>query len=126
LDRKIYLNQADYFQKNKSSLLGDYLQQELALQERIIYENEDFVVLTPFWAVWPFEVMITPKKHYRSILDLSAKEALAYAEAISVLTKAYDQLFNCSFPNSAGIHQALTIGEANEHLHWHMSFYPPL
>ncbi len=123
---KKHHRQAEYYQKNKRSLLGDYLQQELALQERIIYENEDFVVLTPFWAVWPFEVMIAPKKHYQSILNLTEKESVAYAEAISVLTKAYDRLFNCSFPYSAGIHQAPTNGEANEHWHWHMSFYPPL
>lgn len=118
--------QKAYFEKNKSSLLGDYLQQELKLKERIIYENEHFVVLSPFWAIWPFEVMIVPKKHQQSILDLSSEVTLAYAEAISVLTKAYDKLFNCSFPYSAGIHQAPTNGEANEHWHWHMSFYPPL
>ena len=123
---KKHKRQKDYFQKNKSSLLGDYLKQELKLQERIIYENEHFVVLSPFWAVWPFEAMIAPKKHSQSILDLSTEAAMAYAEAISVLTKAYDKLFNCSFPYSAGIHQAPTNGKDNPHWHWHMSFYPPL
>lgn len=123
---KKHHHQAIYFQKNKSSLLGDYLAQELQLNERIIYQNEHFVILTPFWAIWPFEVMIAPKKHYQSILDLSEAESVAFAEAISVLTKAYDSLFNCSFPYSSGIHQAPTNGEANEHWHWHMSFYPPL
>ena len=57
---------------------------------------------------------------------MNKEEVIAYAEAISVLTKAYDRLFNCSFPYSAGIHQAPTNGEANKHWHWHMSFYPPL
>ena len=115
-----------YFNKNKRSLLGDYLAQELAAKERIIFENEHFVVLTPFWAVWPFEVMIAPKKQYKNIVQLSTSESEAYAEAISVITKAYDKLFECSFPYSSGIHQAPTNGKENNHWHFHMSFYPPL
>jgi|TARA_B110000305_G_C19374008_1_gene605984 UDPglucose--hexose-1-phosphate uridylyltransferase len=120
------INQRNYFSENKKSLLGSYITQELEAKERIIFENNSFVVLVPFWAVWPFEAMIAPKKHQTSISDLSEEEQLAYAEAISVLTKAYDKLFNCSFPYSSGIHQAPTNGENNDHWHWHMSFYPPL
>lgn len=115
-----------YYNKNKSSLLGDYLAQELEKQERIIFENDDFVVLVPFWAVWPFEAMIVPKKAQSSILSMDSKQALNFAEAIAVLTKAYDKLFNTSFPYSSGIHQAPTDGSDNSHWHWHMSFYPPL
>lgn len=118
--------QKEYFNKNNSSLLGDYLKQELEAKERIIFENDDFVVLIPFWAIWPFEAMIAPKKQFKDITQLSKSESLAYAEAISVLTKVYDKLFECSFPYSSGIHQAPTNGEANEHWHFHMSFYPPL
>lgn len=118
--------QLNYYEKNKSSLLGDYLAQELEKNDRIIFENDGFVVLIPFWAIWPFETMIVPKKHQSSILDMNDKEALLYAEAISVLTKAYDKIFNTSFPYSSGIHQAPTNGEDNSHWHFHMSFYPPL
>ena len=119
-------HQKEYFLKNNSSLLGDYLQQELVAKERIIFQNDDFVVLIPFWAIWPFEAMIAPKKVQKSILELSDAEAKNYAEAISVITQLYDKLFNTSFPYSSGIHQAPTNGEENEHWHWHMSFYPPL
>ncbi|OYX27767.1 MAG: galactose-1-phosphate uridylyltransferase [Flavobacteriales bacterium 32-35-8] len=115
-----------YFHKNKSSLLGDYLQQEIINQERIIFENESFVVLVPFWAIWPFETMIVPKIHQKSILEMTESEVSFFAQAISVLTKAYDKLFNCSFPYSSGIHQSPTNEEDNTHWHWHMSFYPPL
>jgi len=118
--------QKEYFVKNKSGLLGDYLQQELAAKERVIFQNDDFVVLIPFWAIWPFESMIAPKKAQKSILELSDAEAKNYAEAISVITQLYDKLFNTSFPYSSGIHQAPTNGEENDHWHWHMSFYPPL
>lgn len=119
-------HQQAYYSKNKSSLLGDYLKQELKANERIIYQNDDFVVLTPFWAVWPFETMIAPKKNYKDISQLSDGESLAFADAISKITKAYDKLFQTSFPYSSGIHQAPTNGASNEHWHWHMSFYPPL
>lgn len=123
---KKHKHQKRHWDTNNSSLLGDYLAQELQLDERIIYQNKHLVVLTPFWAIWPFEIMIAPKSHQKNILEMNAEEVAAYAEAISVLTKAYDQLFNCSFPYSAGIHQAPTNGKTNEHWHWHMSFYPPL
>ncbi|MFL1013343.1 UDP-glucose--hexose-1-phosphate uridylyltransferase [Flavisericum labens] len=118
--------QYSYYMKNGRSLLGDYLKQELELQERIIFENDAFAVLVPFWAIWPFETMIVPKKHQSNILVLNKEESLQYAEAISVITKAYDKVFNTSFPYSSGIHQAPTDGNANNHWHWHMSFYPPL
>lgn len=118
--------QRAYYNKNKSSLLGDYIQQELTKQERIIFENDGFVVLIPFWAIWPFEAMIVPKQQQQSISDLKGHDSFLFAEAISVITKAYDKLFNTSFPYSSGIHQAPTNGKDNNHWHWHMSFYPPL
>jgi len=118
--------QRAYFSKYNSSLLGDYLKQELDVNERIIYKNDDFVVLTPFWAVWPFETMIVPKKQCKNITMISEQDSLNFADAISKTTKAYDKLFNCSFPYSSGIHQSPTNGEINDHWRWHMSFYPPL
>ncbi len=115
-----------YYSKNKSSLLGDYLKQELEANERIIYQNNDFVVLVPFWAIWPFEAMLVPKKQKRNITELSEAERLSFADAISKITIVYDKLFECSFPYSSGIHQSPTDGKPNDHWHWHMSFYPPL
>lgn len=119
-------NQRNYFKKHQKSMLETYLNQELASKERIIFENDDFVVLVPFWAVWPFETMIAPKKAQKNIAEMSSKQIKNFAEAISVITKAYDSLFNTSFPYSSGIHQAPTNGKKNNHWHWHMSFYPPL
>lgn len=118
--------QLKYYNTKNSNLLEDYLKQELEANERIIFQNKDFVVLTPFWAIWPFEVMIAPKKAQENITKMTDEEALNYAEAISVITKAYDKLFNTSFPYSSGIHQSPTNNKENKHWHWHMSFYPPL
>lgn len=118
--------QKSYFNTNGRSLLSDYLKQELDANERIIYQNSNFVVLVPFWAVWPFETMIVPKKHQNNINQMNDTETFDFADAISKITKAYDRLFETSFPYSSGIHQSPTNGKENSHWHWHMSFYPPL
>ena len=115
-----------YYSENRRSILSDYLTQELEAKERILYQNDHFVVLTPFWAIWPFETMIVPKRHHRHIAEISEDERIGFADAISKITRAYDKLFECSFPYSSGIHQAPTNGDSNDHWHWHMSFYPPL
>ncbi|MFB9052759.1 UDP-glucose--hexose-1-phosphate uridylyltransferase [Formosa undariae] len=118
--------QLTYYNTNKSTLLSDYLKQEFEIKERIIYENDAFVILVPFWAIWPFETMIVPKIAQESILEMTDKETELFADAISVITKVYDKLFNISFPYSSGIHQAPTNDTDHSHWHWHMSFYPPL
>lgn len=124
--QKRNLTQAAHFQQHRSSLLGDYIEQELKLKERILFENDHVVVLVPFWAVWPYETMIVPKKQQAHIGLLTASQKTDYAEAIKKLTACYNQLFNCAFPYSSGIHQAPTDGNQHKHWHWHMSFYPPL
>ncbi len=116
----------DYWEKNKRSILTDYLQQELEAEERILEENDDFVALIPYWAVWPYEAMIIPKKHYQHIGQLSSDEEKSFAEIIKKLTIKYDNLFETSFPYSSGIHQIPTDGSEYPEWHFHMSFYPPL
>ncbi len=118
--------QKAYHDEYGSSLLGKYLEQELVLEERIVWENDSMVVLVPFWAIWPFETMIVPRNHQRHILELDDRGSADFAEAISVITSTYDRIFNVSFPYSSGIHQAPTHGGDTSHWHWHMSFYPPL
>lgn len=119
-------HQLEYWQKNKSSLLGDYLNQELELKERLVQENEHFVALVPYWAIWPYETMIIPKRQMQHIGQLTAEEEKAYAEILKLLTIKYDNLFQTSFPYSSGIHQQPTDGKDHPHWHFHMSFYPPL
>ncbi len=118
--------QKAYFLKNNSSLLGDYLKQELVNRERIVYENDSFVLLVPFWAVWPFETMIIPRDHSANISSLNAKQTSDYADTLKTVTSSYDRIFDTPFPYSAGIHQAPTDGKNYNHWHWHMVFYPPL
>lgn len=118
--------QKAYFKQQARGLLSDYLEQELKTKERILFENEHMVVLVPFWAVWPFEAMIAPKRMAPDIASLSEAEIRSFAEAIKWLTIRYDNLFEVSFPYSSGIHQAPCDGQDYPEWHWHMSFYPPL
>lgn len=118
--------QSVFWQSNNQSLLKVYLDKEQKLNERIVAENKDFTALVPFWAVWPYEIMIIPKKHYRHIGQLNDDEKNSFAEIIKIITTKFDNLFETSFPYSAGIHQAPTDGKKHEYWHFHMSFYPPL
>ena len=109
-------------------LLEDYVKLELAKEERIVWQNDAFLVVCPWWAVWPFEVLVIAKRHIRSLLDFKDEERLQFAEAIQEVTRRYDNLFECSFPYSAGLHQApLDATEDEVENSWfHMHFYPPL
>ncbi|KAJ9156387.1 Galactose-1-phosphate uridylyltransferase [Pleurostoma richardsiae] len=109
-------------------LLADYVKLELEKSERIVWQNDAFLVVCPWWAVWPFEVLIIPKRHVRALVDLTERERLAFAEAIQEVTRRYDNLFECSFPYSSGIHQAPldSTEDELESSYFHMHFYPPL
>ena len=124
LEKQVY--QVGYFTRNGSTLLADYVKLELRKGERIILENGDFVALVPFWAAWPFETMIIPKRPMARITDMTESEIVAMADIYRKLTIRYDNLFEVSFPYSAGIHQAPTDGHDHKEWHWHMVFYPPL
>ncbi len=115
-----------YYNKTRRSLLAEYLKLEKRLKTRIVYENNAFLVIVPFWAIWPFETIIISKRRIETILDLKEKEKKDYADAISIITKKYDNLFRTSFPYSAGLHQAPTDGKNHPEWHFHMHFYPPL
>lgn len=118
--------QKKYFEEKGRSLLLDYTQIELKQKARIVLENEHFVALVPFWAVWPYETMIVSKRHVQNILQFTEEEKTAFAQILKKLTAKYDNLFEVSFPYSAGMHQAPVNDGQHPEWHWHMHFYPPL
>ncbi|MCC6760200.1 MAG: UDP-glucose--hexose-1-phosphate uridylyltransferase [Chitinophagaceae bacterium] len=118
--------QQQYFEKHGRSLLSDYLKLELQKQERIVVENEHFVALVPYWAVWPYETMIISKRHVQQVTQFTAEEDTALADVLKRLTTRYDNLFSTSFPYSAGMHQMPVNVSPTPGWHWHMHFYPPL
>ncbi len=118
--------QAEYLMKHGRPLLIDYLAQELDRGERIVFMNEHFVALVPFWAIWPYETMILPRRRIASFDELKAEERTGLAAALSELTRRYDRLFDVSFPYSMGFHQKPTDGAVHAEWQMHAHFYPPL
>jgi len=109
---------------------------EIKKKERIVIKNDSFICLVPYWAIWPYETMILPLFHSSNILELSNEQKEDLSKILSLITIKYDNLFNCSFPYSMGIHQSpcknyfdsknkIEMYEKDLfHLHFH--FYPPL
>ena len=118
--------QRSYSQQHDRLMLTDYLQQELAQGVRIIEQNEHWVMLVPYWATWPFELLLLPRRHVLRLPDLTATERRALADILKLSLTRYDNLFETSFPYSMGWHGAPT--DAGDYNHWqlHAHFYPPL
>jgi UDPglucose--hexose-1-phosphate uridylyltransferase len=118
--------QKKYYEIHRKSLLSDYVKIEIEKQERIVLEDKHFIVVVPFWAVWPYETMIISKRHVPDIEQFTEKEKKSLAAILKKLTIKYDNIFNTSFPYSAGMHQRPVNDGLHEEWHWHMHFYPPL
>jgi UDPglucose--hexose-1-phosphate uridylyltransferase len=110
--------------EHERPLLVSYLAEE-SHGPRIVVENDDWVALVPFWAVWPFETLVLPRRHVTRLVDLTAGERTALAEALRALLVRYDNLFCHPFPYSMGWHGA-PGAEGGAHWQLHAHFYPPL
>src|SRR5512140_2083685 len=120
------LAQRDYREKQNSCLLCDYLAIEQAQQARIVCSNDAFVALVPFWAVWPFEVLICSRRHFGSFPEFTAKETAQLSSLLRQVTATYDRVFDVPFPYSMGFHQPPFDGDSHPEWHFHAHFYPPL
>jgi len=118
--------QKDYLEAKGWCLLCDYLAQEERLRERMVCQNDHFTVVTPFWAVWPFETLVLAKRHMASLDVLDDAERSGLAAILQDITRRYDRLFNVSFPYTMGFHQQPTDGGRYPEAHLHAHFYPPL
>lgn len=118
--------QGQYFATHQTTLLNEVIAVEQQQNTRVVYANDYFTVLVPYWAVWPFETLVVANTPIQWLHDLSEAQQQGLAEAISALTIRYDNLFRTSFPYSMGVHQApVNLGEQH-HWHLHLHFYPPL
>lgn len=113
---------------HQTCLLCDYLAEEIDSGERIVASNEDFTALVPFWAVWPFEILLMSNRHVGALTDLISTEVASLADILRRITTRYDNLFEISFPYSMGFHQRPTDSHPHdrEAWHFHAHFYPPL
>ncbi|KAI7879587.1 galactose-1-phosphate uridylyltransferase [Lichtheimia hyalospora FSU 10163] len=106
-------------------LLCDYAKREIKEKERIVVENDSFMVIVPFWAVWPFETLVLAKDHIQCLSKMTDDQQRELADVLRRITCRYDNLFECPFPYSMGIHQSPVRGNHDE-AHLHIHFYPPL
>ena len=119
-------HQKQYFEKHQRLLLLDYLENELQRNGRVIEANPHWVIVVPYWAVWPFELLLLPRRHVRRLPELTADERQSLADILKRALTRYDNLFETSFPYSMGWHGAPTDGGPYEHWQLHAHFYPPL
>jgi UDPglucose--hexose-1-phosphate uridylyltransferase len=117
---------SEYQVGNRTCLLCKYLALELEAGERLVVENDYFISLVPYWAVWPFELLVLPREHVTGIdkVDPGARDAMA--DILNKTTQRYDRLFRISFPYTMGFHQRPTDGQLHEEFHLHAHFFPPL
>lgn len=119
-------HQKRYFQKHQSPMLLDYASKEHADGKRVVLANDDWLVVVPYWAKWPFETLLICRSAVPDFNHLSESQADSLSTIIRQLTIKYDNVFNCSFPYSMGWHNAPAINAASSHWVLHAHFYPPL
>ncbi len=118
--------QRTYFEKYGRTMVSDILAEEQKRQQRIVYANDHWTILIPFWAVWPFETLMICHRPVQWLYELAEVERHALADAVSALTIRYDNVFKISFPYSMGFHQAPVNRGSQPHWHLHAHYYPPL
>ena len=116
----------EYQTQGGSCLLCDYINLEEASRERLVCGNEYFLAVVPFWAVWPYEILLLSKRHVTSLSALNEPARSALADILKSITSRYDKLFEASCPYSMGFHQQPTDQVEHKEWHFHAHFFPPL
>ena len=118
--------QQAHWKENKTHLLMDVATREAQLGIRVVVQNEHWLAIVPFWAIWPFEILLLPRRHVLRVPDLSDLERNSLADILRRLLTRYDNLFEVSFPYSMGWHGAPMDTGSYSHWQLHAHFYPPL
>lgn len=126
IPRKELACQEAYFEQHNNCLLCDYVHLEEQQQTRIVCQNDGFVAMVPFWAVWPFETLICSRRHLGALPEFEDVDVALLAQILKQLTATYDKVFDVPFPYSMGFHQSPTDGKPHHEWHFHAHFYPPL
>ncbi len=118
--------QRAYLKTHGSCLLCDYVRLEEREQTRVICQNDGFVTLVPFWALWPFETLVCSRRHIGSMNEFSQEEVRSLGRILQRVTSTYNKVFGVPFPYSMGFHQSPTDDRDHPEWHFHAHFYPPL
>jgi UDPglucose--hexose-1-phosphate uridylyltransferase len=123
---KEHTNQRLHYERFGRDLLGDYLAIERAANVRLVCNNDAFVTLVPFWAVWPYETMILPRRVVAAIDGFTSSERDALADIIKQVLTRCDDLFDSPCPYSMGFHECPADGVSHPEWRWHAHIYPPV
>ncbi|MCD6545836.1 MAG: galactose-1-phosphate uridylyltransferase [Thermotogae bacterium] len=117
----------EHYSQYKKCVLCEIISEEIVKGERIIYQNDGFIAIVPFYARFPYEVHIYPKRHVTSILDMTNNEIKDFAKTLKAVTMKYDKLFAQEFPYMMCFFQKpFNVNENFEDFfHFHVEFYPP-
>ena len=118
-------HQRSYFDEHGKPLLLDVVEEELKKDERIVEKNSSWLAVVPYWAVWPFELLLLPRRNVKRLEEIDGQEKQELAEILKKILSRYDNLFQTSFPYSMGWHVA-PYDEKGDHWLLHAHFYPPL
>jgi UDPglucose--hexose-1-phosphate uridylyltransferase len=120
------IGQQKYLASHRACLLCDYVAIEQKENERLVAANDGFVAIVPFWAVWPFEILVAARRHLVSFPELDCREQSQLSAILKQVVSTYDRVFDVPFPYSMGFHQAPSDGAPHPEWHFHAHFYPPL
>ncbi|KAH7731446.1 Galactose-1-phosphate uridyl transferase [Aphelenchoides avenae] len=126
---KKHINQKEYFDKHGKVMLVEYHAKELVRKERIVDTNEHWTVLVPYWAYWPFELMILPTRHVLRLDEINEEEIRSLSIILQRTMVRYDNIFKCDFPFVFGWQSAPTgryLKEDCSFWQLHAVIYPPL
>jgi UDPglucose--hexose-1-phosphate uridylyltransferase len=123
---KELIAQRAYLKSHERCLLCDYVALEARQLVRLACENEAFVALVPFWAVWPFEILVCSRRHFGNMNEFAGDEARSLSQILHQITSTYDRVFEIPFSYSMGFHQSPTDGIGHPECHFHAHFFPPL
>ncbi len=118
--------QRAYWAEHGNALLLDVATRESAVGTRVVFETDQWLAIVPWWASWPFEMLLLPRFGVQRLTDLTNEQRSSLVEVLSRLTTRYDNLFRCSFPYSMGWHGAPFTAGPHDHWQLHAHFYPPL
>lgn len=121
-----HIAQQDYFDTHQTNMLQDYVAREIEALKRVVAVNDDWLVVVPYWAEWPFETLLLPRFAITRLTELNSEQRESLASILKEITTKYDNLFNCSFPYSMGWHGAPFDGQQHNAWTLHATFLPPL
>ncbi|WP_295442736.1 UDP-glucose--hexose-1-phosphate uridylyltransferase [Sphingorhabdus sp. EL138] len=118
--------QAAWFEQHQSAMLLTYAEQEAKDGARTVASNAHWIAVVPYWASWPYEILLLPRFAVQRLHDLAPEQRDDLAHIMKAVTTAYDNLFQTSFPYSMGWHGAPSATPDAPHWQLHAHFYPPL